>query len=203
MDYYNRGEISNSDLSWIEKQAYGAKFETDNLEAIFAFGSYFHQLVLEPHLPWNNKLKIDKKKAQKMCDSILNFEFAGHRISNIIKRESFIAEKEFYTNIEGVACRGKADGYDEDINLVFELKSTAATSQNSFIAAIEGMNIDRQNAFYLDLSKSDICLTVGVSKKNHKVFPYVVIRDDETYKRGKRKYKDLLMHYKMIYEPLI
>ncbi len=203
IDYYQRAEISNSDLTWVEQQVYGSKFKAKNLEAIFAFGSLFHQLVLEPDKPFVSPIPIDEDKAKRMCDSLLKAKIAGYYMHEIVRSEGFRPEWEFYRTLEGVKCRGKLDGWYKGIKLIYELKSTSATTQAGFIEAINGFSIDKQNAFYLDLAKAEICLTVGVSKVNYKVFPYLVLKEDSTYKRGKEKYQNLMWHYKAIFKTLL
>lgn len=84
-----------------------------------------------------------------------------------------------------------------------DLKTTAASSQHEFENCIDFFDWDRSRAWYMDLVHSldpamgNQDFIYAISKKNYKVFFKKIVRDDETYRRGKDKYLELAFQYYM------
>lgn len=204
--YYSRSEISNSDLSNLEKFLYPPRVELDPTEA-YAFGTLLDACITEP-------AKVDYYK----------FTCAGHQHTRQDFEQAEAMKKAFYRdplckilaensefqkisidhrfeiNWEGtkfrLPVRCKFDLYAKPrIKMTGDIKSTACTTEKQFIEAIRYFNYDRQASWYMDIENIDHNVIIGISKENHKVFKVAVKRGDEMYRAGKDKYSFLAFMY--------
>ena len=93
----------------------------------------------------------------------------------------------------GVRC--KWDGWRPDLRYGFDIKSTSATTQAQFEAAVKHFDYPRQRAWYMDIAKSDYDILIGISKVNYKIFKVFIRRGDSLYREGYEDYINLAFRY--------
>lgn len=198
--YYGRTEVSNSDLSWLNDLN---KPEEDPIikERAYRFGSLLDAVVTEPFKVDYFKYKVDDtqytkeefEKAIAMKQSFLNDPLARNILEQSDMQKVMIKTRSFsYDGIEfELPVRCKWDLWMPSAGWGGDLKSTTATTQEQFEAAVKFFDYDRQRAWYMDIAGSDKDVLIGVSKVNYKVFKVPIRRDDELYKAGFHKYNEL------------
>lgn len=197
--YYLRPEVSNSDLSWLNKYWLPCNIVYD-LEKAYAFGTLIDCLITESHKVNFYKFtcagyqytKSDFTLAENMKKSFFRDELCASltRLSTFQKvsvRPSFEINYEGFKFSMDVRCKWDlwTPGLSGDI------KSTTATTQKQFEEAVRYFDYDRQRALYMDIDGKDNDLIIGISKVNCKVFKVPVTYGSELYKSGKAKYQDL------------
>lgn len=199
-NYYQRAEVSNSDLSWLKKKWMNEKDRID-LEKAYKFGSLIDAMLTEAHRVNFFKKTVDDIQyteqdfhtAQLMKRSFNNDDLCKMMLQQantqaIMRRKMSIVYDGLRFSLD-VRCKWdlwmQAAGWGGDI------KSTAAETQKQFEEACRYFDYDRQRAWYMDIAGSDRDLLIGISKKNYKVFKLPISRDDSFYKSGKEKYQDL------------
>lgn len=200
-EYYSRNEVSNSDLTTLKNYLEGKESEFPNKEQVYYFGNLFDAMVTEStkidfkNQKFNN-IPVDPSlfsNASKMKYSFLKDPFAFNVAKNSKKQTVIIDNvsltfKEFTFTL---LMRCKLDFDLSHIDLIADLKSTAATSEDQFISAVDMFDYDRQAAVYMSLAKVNRFAIIGVSKKNAKVFKVLIDKDSEFYKSGMEKFTDL------------
>ena len=76
-----------------------------------------------------------------------------------------------------------------------DIKSTTATTQEQFEAAITHFDYHRQRAFYMTLSGHPRDVVIGISKKNFKVFKVFIKRGDPLFEKGMEEFRMLAYKY--------
>lgn len=146
LDYYDRPEISHSDLKLIDKSLahyYNKGLHVPTPEMIE--GSAFHCYFLEPE-KFNSLYAIkpeglslatkEGKEWKKENESLITvngswFEPAKkaileHPLSSYLDGK---AEQEYYFKYNGVNCRSKLDLFNENLDLIIDLKTIADASK--------------------------------------------------------------------------
>lgn len=209
--YYDRAEVSNSDLSALAKYMMPPNIIYD-LEQAFRFGNLIDKMITEGDRcnyftkeidgekytdeEWStSKAMRDSFRRDPLCMSI-------HQFSN--GQQIFINE-DFRIEYSGIwfslPFRIKMDLCARQLALVADVKSTTAKSQREFEAVVEYFNYDRQAAVYLDVPKPEEItlnkfLLIGISKaKPHKIFKVAMRRGDALYNSGKQKYQELAFRH--------
>lgn len=204
-NYYNRNEVSNSDLSEIKKLFYPSFLNNDPYEA-FRIGTLIDAFVTEPEKIDHYQLRIGEyqytraefEHAQRCREAVLKDEFCKTFFPkcSFQKVSTNPAQQFHYLGVDfELATRCKWDFYHDAVNWGGDLKSTDATSQKAFEAAIDIFDWDRSRAWYMDIAGSDKDIIIGINKINFRVFKIPVTRDSEIYKRGKEKYLELAFKY--------
>jgi len=194
MSYFQHPFLSNSDLKKFKQQLGLLREPPENLQAIFSFGSTFHQVILEPNLVTDEqKQSDDYLMASQMSKSF----WADELCRNFIMSKDFKREHEFYDilEVDGMQMKAKckADGYRSKMKFFLELKSTACESQKSFEQAMLDLDYDQACAHYMLTSKCDVALIVGISKrKPERLFKRIVKKYDDWYLMGEQKLIDTL-----------
>lgn len=189
MGYFDHPSISNSDLKRFKERLGMYRATPENLEAIFAFGTRFHQGILEPHLLTDeDKASEEYPTIMKMKDTFWRDELCR----DFILAKDFKREHEFYDTLtlDGmqIEARCKADGYREKRKFFLELKSTACESQKSFEQAMLDLDYDQACVHYMLTAKCDVALIVGISKKRpERLFKRIVKKHDDWYAWGEEK----------------
>lgn len=208
-NYYERDEVSNSDLSAMEEQLSANDAWVADKTAAYRFGSLLDAIITEPERVDFRTKTIDGipaipeewARALKMRKSFLSDE-----VCKMILRESkgqvvTTADVEF--EFEGqkfvLPCRSKWDFFMPVMGYGADLKSTTATTQEQFEAACMMFNYDRQRAFYMNIIGSDYDVLIGISKVNFKVFKKFIKRGDSFFNSGMDKINSLAWKYYMLF----
>lgn len=194
MNYFDRPEISASDLKNFLRKLGGQLSDPVNLEAIFEFGSMFHSTIIEPHLSSGYNVTNEQTAlALKMRSTF--FKDSLNRM--IIMREDFQREKAFSKVIEvggmQYTARCKCDGISKGISTVLEIKGLSLTTQKQFDEAIDRLHYNLACVHYLLTTECKMMLIVGISKiKPELMFRKIIKKHDENYLIGEQKLIDTL-----------
>ena len=201
--YYNRSEVSNSDLSNLKKLLYGCD-SFDPIEA-YKFGTLIDMMLTEPdkvnYLTYQcngeQYTVEDFEKAKQMKRAFNKDELAYKMLqrSDTQKIMIRIMPIEFEGFKFELPVRCKFDLWMPNLNWGGDIKSTTATSQKQFEAAARHFDYDRQRAFYMDIAGSNQDILIAISKVNFKVFKIPIKRGDEFFQSGQDKYRELAFQY--------
>lgn len=206
--YYNRTEVSNSDLTELKNMLY-PRLQYGDKEKIFAFGSLVDALVTEPARVNRFQLTVDDVKyteddfrlAMEMQKSLVREsrrdEFLAYVLNNSDTQKFMVREREFeYCGLSyTLPTRCKWDWWLPKVGFGGDLKTTFAVSQSQFDEAVDFFDWDRSRAWYMDIACSERDFIYAVSKKNCKVFKKFIERGDRVYSRGREKYDELAFKY--------
>lgn len=206
--YYNRTEVSNSDLTELKNMLY-PRLQYGDKEKIFAFGSLVDALVTEPARVNRFQLTVDDVKyteddfrlAMEMQKSLVREsrrdEFLAYVLNNSDTQKFMVREREFeYCGLSyTLPTRCKWDWWLPKAGFGGDLKTTFAVSQSQFDEAVDFFDWDRSRAWYMDIAGSSRDFIYAVSKKNCKVFKKFIERGDRIYSRGREKYDELAFKY--------
>ena len=211
--YYQRSEVSNSDLTELKNILY-PRTQYGDKEKAFKFGSLIDAMITEPERVRYDKLMVDevlyssedfelaeamKKafRAEAMKDPLLRYALERSDKQRFMVNH---AQPIQYGNFEyTLDTRCKWDFWFSAMGFGGDLKSTFATSQKQFEEAVDFFDWDRSRAWYMDIAGSRQDFIVGISKKNLKVFKVMISRDDKIYKQGKEKYEELAFRWWMLF----
>lgn len=202
-EYYNgvgKQYLSNSDISSLLKnpKTFGFKSESNKN---FLFGSYFHQLILEPEkaegVPYidvksrNSKaykeylqdkeidialLEDEKTQAEELVDSIKgNIDFF-----DMIYEEGNQFEVPEIGEICGTMWKGKADIVGKDY--LYDLKTTSDIDR--FIWSVRDYNYDSQAYIYQELFRKPLAFLV-IDKQTKMMGMYTM--SEKSLERGREK----------------
>lgn len=206
--YYNRNEVSNSDLTELKNLLY-PRLQFGDKEKIFAFGSLVDAIITEPDRVNYYQLTVDDVKyteddfalAREMHKSLLmearKDEFLDYVLKNSDTQKFMVKEREFdYTGFKyHLPTRCKWDWFLSSVGFGGDLKTTFAVSQAQFDEAVDFFDWDRSRAWYMDIAGSNKDFIYAISKKNCKVFKKFIERGDQVYRRGLDKYNELSFKY--------
>lgn len=206
--YYNRNEVSNSDLAELKNLLY-PRLQFGDKEKIFAFGSLVDAIITEPDRVNYYQLTVDDVKyteddfalAREMHKSLLmearKDEFLDYVLKNSDTQKFMVKEREFdYTGFKyHLPTRCKWDWFLSSVGFGGDLKTTFAVSQAQFDEAVDFFDWDRSRAWYMDIAGSNKDFIYAISKKNCKVFKKFIERGDQVYRRGFDKYNELAFKY--------
>lgn len=206
--YYNRTEVSNSDLTELKNMLY-PRLQYGDKEKIFAFGSLVDALVTEPARVNRFQLTVDDVKyteddfrlAMEMQKSLVREsrrdEFLAYVLNNSDTQKFMVREREFeYCGLSyTLPTRCKWDWWLPKVGFGGDLKTTFAVSQSQFDEAVDFFDWDRSRAWYMDIAGSSRDFIYAVSKKNCNVFKKFIERGDRIYSRGREKYDELAFKY--------
>lgn len=213
MNYYDRHEVSNSDLSELKLELSTRDYRMD-CEAAYKFGRLIDAMITEPQTVDYFKLTVsdgyftdyyskeDFEKAYLMKKAFSQDQFCKtllHQSSgqNVFSKEDFSID---YGGFEfSLPVRCKYDLYSEPLGWGSDIKSTTATTQKEFEAACKYFDYDRQRAWYMDITGAPKDVLIGISKKNYKIFKVAINRESEWYLSGKEKYQNLAFKWWMLY----
>lgn len=197
--YYQRTEVSNSDLSWLKNQLY-PRVMPDPTNA-YKFGSLLDAMITEPervdyfrHTLDNEVYSADDfHRAEEMKKAFWADEFCQMMAEKADGQKKMFRQLpmnfrgfEFHLN-----TRCKWDLWRNDWSWGGDVKTTTAETQKQFEDACRYFDYDRQRAWYMDIADSTRDVLIGISKKNFKVFKLSINKDSSFYKDGKSKYLDL------------
>jgi hypothetical protein len=210
--YFQRSEVSNSDLTELKNLLYPSMSFGDKKRA-FRFGTLIDAIITEPcrvdfikhtvdgdvysgedfgiAMEMEKSLRMAARKDTFLASVLEKADTQKHMVN---KGQTFSYDKFHYT----LDTRCKWDWWLSDFGFGGDLKSTAATSQAQFNEAIEFFDYDRSRSWYMDIAGSNQDFIYGISKKNQAVFKAFIRRGDPIYNRGKEKYEELAFKYWML-----
>lgn len=208
-EYYNRREVSNSDLTELKNRLH-PRLQFGDKEAAFRFGSLVDAIITEP-----NRVNIYRYTVDDVVYTPEEFEFAREMHKSLLKearRDEFLRKvleladtQRFMVNQAqtfnyggfhfNLDTRCKWDWYLSACGFGGDLKTTFAASQKQFEEAIDFFDWDRSRAWYMDIADSERDFIYAISKKNCQVFKKHITRDDAIYRRGREKYEELAFQY--------
>ena len=175
-EYYQRSEVSNSDLTELKNQLH-PHMQYGDREAAFRFGSIVDAIITEPS-------RVD----------FLHMTIDGEQCSE----EEFLHAREMQRALRAEARR------DPFLAKVLELSETQCFMVNKQQPFDNGgfhftldtrCKWDRSRAWYMDIAHSDRDFIYAISKKNCRIFKKFIERGDDTYLRGFDKYNELAFQY--------
>lgn len=207
--YFNRNEVSNSDLGALEKM-FMSREQVGDIEAAYRFGTLVDAVITEPEKVDHYKYTVSGEqytceefaKAGEMAKAFM----ADDMCRQIMKHAVFqtVMAKTMQYEHRGVPftlnVRCKWDLWMELLEWGGDIKSTAAASQKAFEQSIEYFNYDRQRAWYMDIAGSKRDMLIGISKVNNKIFKVPITRDSDLYKRGREKYLELAFKHWCLFD---
>jgi len=205
--YYNRKEVSNSDLSWLKKQLYPT-YMPDPTEA-YKFGNLLDAMLTESErvdflqrtCDTDHFTKETFEQAMNMKRAFARDEVAKQMIDGADTQK--IMSLRMKLNFSGIDfelnTRCKWDIWRQDLKWGGDIKSTAATTQKGFEDAVRYFDYDRQRAWYMDIAGSKQDILIAISKVNFKVFKVYITRDSSLYKDGKSKYNELAFRWWLMF----
>lgn len=209
LSYYDRPEVSNSDLTQL-KNLLHPRLQYGDREAAFRFGSLVDAMVTEP-----DRVNHYRRTVDDVQYSEGEFEHATQMLRALrseARRDAFLAkvletadtqrcmfnkrQKFQYGGFSfSLDTRCKWDWFLTPYGFGGDLKTTFASTQKEFDEAVDFFDWDRSRAWYMDIARSDRDFIYGISKKNGCVFKKFINRDDAIYKRGREKYEELAFQY--------
>lgn len=205
--YYNLREVSNSDLGWLQNLLYPRDMP-DPTKA-YRFGNLLDAMITEQERVNYFKRTCDEdvftkeefSKAVKMKDSFYNNEFCQAMLVGAETQAKMNKVRVMnYNGFEfemGVRC--KWDLWKPSPNFGGDIKSTTATTQRQFEAAVKYFHYPRQRAWYMDIADSNQDFLIGISKVNYKIFKVAIHRGDEIYTEGYNEYINLAFKFYSIF----
>lgn len=204
--YYNRSEVSNSDLSWIKKY-WQMQDEIIDAEKAYRFGTLLDCMITEPQKVNHYKLtcagqfytNAEFELAEQMKRSFYRDQLASHLARNSDFQKVSV-RKDFPIHHRGVDftlnVRCKWDLYAHHrVRLSGDIKSTTATTQKQFVDACDYFDYFRQRAWYMDIEGHEKDVIIGVSKVNLQVFKVAISKGDAYYQKGKAQYEQLAFRW--------
>ena len=207
--YYNRKEVSNSDLTEL-KNLLHPRQQFGDREAAFRFGNlvdaiitepsrvdYYHYLVdQEPYTPDEFQHAQDMHNALR-CESLTDHFLA--KVLELADTQRFMvnqAQPFSYCDFPfTLDTRCKWDWWLPFARFGGDLKTTFAETQQQFDEAVDFFDWERSRAWYMDIAHSDQDFIYAISKKNCRIFKKFITRDDPVYLRGREKYEELAFQY--------
>ncbi len=201
MDYFDRPEVSNSDLSALRDYLECKGGADSNREKAYWFGTIFDAIVTEPHKidfirKRYNGIDIEPKLfalATRMKQTLMADELGSYLVKNSGKQRVITDTVKLEHN--GIPfqlrMRCKLDFDLPQIRLASDLKSTAAGTQAEFDNAVNAFDYDRQAAVYMTLCKAEKFIIIAASKRNKSLFKVLIDKETPLYKSGMEKFTDL------------
>lgn len=207
--YFNRNEVSNSDLGELKK-FFMPRVQVGDIEKAYRFGTLVDAIITEP-----DKVDYFKMTVAGVQYSFDEFEQAKE-MSKVFHRDEMCKSLLVHSDCQRVMAREmdieyvgvpfslkvrcKWDLWMEPLKWGADIKSTACTTQKQFEEAIRYFEYDRQRAWYMDIAKSDRDMLIGISKVNFKIFKVAIPRGGELYESGKEKYAEMAFKHWCLFD---
>lgn len=195
--YYDRPEVSNSDLSQLKRELYGG----EENPAAFRFGNLLDHMITEPlkvnyftltcdgeKMPEDDFRRAEEMKKAFFRDPAAKRMHLLSEFQKVMVNPSQLFDHEIPFRLP-VRC--KWDLWMPSLKWGGDIKSTSATTQRQFEEAADFFDYDRQRFFYMNIAGSSRDILIGVSKANFKVFKIPIKRGGPFWKRGREKCLDL------------
>lgn len=207
--YYQRSEVSNSDLTAL-KELLHPRLQFGNREEAFRFGSLVDAIITEPDRVNYYRFTVDDtqytedefRHAREMYKSLRmeaeHDPFLAYVLKNAMTQKFMVNKGQRFEYCEFpfyLDTRCKWDWWLEAAHFGGDLKTTFASSQKEFEDAIDFFDWDRSRAWYMDIAHSDRDFIYAISKKNCMVFKKHIDRCSDIYQLGREKYEELAFQY--------
>lgn len=209
--YYDKPEVSNSDLSEMQNYFMPKDYVMDLRDA-YRFGNLIDAMLTEPHRVDFFKQQVDGESFKKPeWQLAMQMRDAGKKDPMTMQMmklcsgqavKTKLVEFDYFGFKFRLLMRCKFDFWSEQMGWGADLKSTTATSLKQFVDACYHFNYDRQRAVYMKIADSPRDMLIGISKKNLKVFHLPITRGDEFHRSGEAKLNELAFKYWMLYGDL-
>jgi hypothetical protein len=213
-EYFDRKEVSNSDLTELKRLLYPRDGYGDR-ERAFRFGHLVDALITEPRRVRYDKRAVDgevypvedwtlaeamKKslRADARKDKFLEYVLANAETQKVTVNRN--QEFDYGGFKYALDTRCKWDWWLPKLNFGGDLKTTSAETQKQFMEAVDFFDWDRSRAWYMDIAGSNSDFIYAISKKNCKVFKLAIRRDGDIYRRGREKYEELAFKWWLLIE---
>lgn len=208
-NYYERSEVSNSDLTEL-KNLLHPHIQYGDKQAAFRFGSLVDAIITEPERVNYFQHTVDTvqyteeefEHAKEMLRSLRHEARTDTFLKKVLEisdTQCCMVNKQQAFEYGGFAftldTRCKWDWFICKFGFGGDLKTTFASTQKEFDEAVDFFDWDRSRAWYMDIAHSDRDFIYAISKKNCCVFKKFINRDDATYQRGREKYEELAFQY--------
>lgn len=208
-NYYERSEVSNSDLTEL-KNLLHPHIQYGDKQAAFRFGSLVDAIITEPERVNYFQHTVDNvqyteeefEHAKEMLRSLRHEARTNTFLKKVLEisdTQCCMVNKQQAFEYGGFAftldTRCKWDWFLGKFGFGGDLKTTFASTQKEFDEAVDFFDWDRSRAWYMDIAHSDRDFIYAISKKNCCVFKKFINRDDATYQRGREKYEELAFQY--------
>ena len=208
-NYYERSEVSNSDLTEL-KNLLHPHIQYGDKQAAFRFGSLVDAIITEPERVNYFQHTVDNvqyteeefEHAKEMLRSLRHEARTDTFLKKVLEisdTQCCMVNKQQGFEYGGFAftldTRCKWDWFLCKFGFGGDLKTTFASTQKEFDEAVDFFDWDRSRAWYMDIAHSDRDFIYAISKKNCCVFKKFINRDDATYQRGREKYEELAFQY--------
>lgn len=207
--YYDRPEVSNSDLTALRDILHPRRQAGDR-EAAFRFGTLVDALVTEPARVDYCRYAVDD--VPYTDDEFRHAREMQRSLRMEARRDPFLAkvlevadtQRSMVNHGQEFAYCGwpfhldtrcKWDWWLAGYGFGGDLKTTFARSQAEFDEAVDFFDWDRSRAWYMDIARSDRDFIYAISKRNCRVFKLFINRGDGTYDRGREKYEELAFQW--------
>lgn len=208
--YYQRREVSNSDLLELHKYFLPYSVVLD-LEAAYRFGNLVDAMITEPLRCDHLRYRVDDEQfgqheweiASKMRSAFhkdsLSFRMLQQSKGQAVKTKDLLIDFEGFEFTLPMRC--KYDLWSDILQYGGDIKSTIATTQKQFEDAFFHFDYDQSRALYMDISGANQDLVIGISKlPPHKIFKIYIKRGDAIYTSGKEKYSALAFKWWYLFE---
>ena len=208
-NYYERSEVSNSDLTEL-KNLLHPHIQYGDKQVAFRFGSLVDAIITEPERVNYFQHTVDNvqyteeefEHAKEMLRSLRHEARTDTFLKKVLEisdTQCCMVNKQQAFEYGGFAftldTRCKWDWFLCKFGFGGDLKTTFASTQKEFDEAVDFFDWDRSRAWYMDIAHSDRDFIYAISKKNCCVFKKFINRDDATYQRGREKYEELAFQY--------
>lgn len=208
-NYYERSEVSNSDLTEL-KNLLHPHIQYGDKQVAFRFGSLVDAIITEPERVNYFQHTVDNvqyteeefEHAKEMLRSLRHEARTDTFLKKVLEisdTQCCMVNKQQAFEYGGFAftldTRCKWDWFLGKFGFGGDLKTTFASTQKEFDEAVDFFDWDRSRAWYMDIAHSDRDFIYAISKKNCCVFKKFINRDDATYQRGREKYEELAFQY--------
>jgi hypothetical protein len=199
-DYYKVDCLSNSYMQQFKNE--GVSFGTEaGKKKAFAFGSAFHEYVLEDKTALFDTISKEEVALIKAMHARL-MSSQDETVRYFMDTKG-VPETDHYKKINSLWCKARVDKIIPRQGVLLELKTTSCTTPQSFKKACSAFGYNRAASFYLDVTGASKHITVAISKKRskegHRIFTKVVERGSDLYFKGLSEYlsiqADIIANY--------
>ncbi|MCH5234507.1 MAG: hypothetical protein J1E16_04375 [Muribaculaceae bacterium] len=207
--YYQRSEVSNSDLTALKEVLYPRQQFGDK-EKAFRIGSIVDAMISEKQRVDFLNMTIDGQPIDP--EEFLFCRELQRALRSEARRDPFLemvlekadtqcvmVNRDQRFNNGGfeftLDTRCKWDWWLSAPRFGGDLKTINVETDAEFENAIDFFDWDRSRAWYMDIANSNQDFIYAISKKNFRVFKKYIKRGDEIYTRGREKYEDLAFKY--------
>lgn len=215
-NYFDRAEVSNSDLSWLKMELLSSAERKDFKDA-YRMGSLIDCMITEAHRidyfklqlldypePGHNEqfTKEEFETCQKMKAAFRADDFCMGLLKQSTGQMVMSDTVSFdYCGLEfSLKMRCKYDLWSDILKWGGDIKSTTATTQKQFEDAVRFFDYDRQRVEYMLISGAKRDMLIGISKVNYKIFKVPVTINSSIFMSGYEKLSSLAFRWWTLFE---